>query len=110
MRPLLRELVVLEDRVHRTLRLARATADALFGIDVELNLLAEFRAKALLALLVANLANLLERRGTVNAVHRTDIHACGVAHTLARLGNHIDHGSTCTVGGTVRAAPGLPHA
>ena len=57
-----------EDRLHRALGLARATVDALVGVDVELIL------------------------SLVDAVDRTYLDATGVLRVDARLGDDVCHG------------------
>src|SRR5262245_62917655 len=65
--PLIRGLVLGEDRLDRADRLAGAAVDALLGVDVQ------------------HLVTL------VNAVNRADLHAGLVLHADARLGNDVGH-------------------
>src|SRR5262249_47047224 len=65
--PLLRGLVLGEDRLDRAHRLAGAAVDALLGVDVE------------------------HRLPLVDAVNRAHLHAGLVFHADARLGNDIGH-------------------
>ena len=69
-RPLGRQRLLGEDRVHRALGLARAAVDALVRIDEQL---------PIGAFLV------------VDAIDRTDGHARDVEHVDARLGDHVGH-------------------
>src|SRR5215470_18020240 len=65
--PLIGNLVLREDRLHRTHRLARAAVDALVGVDVQHVL------------------------PLVDAVDRTDLHTRLVLDVDARLSDHVRH-------------------
>src|SRR5450759_5434846 len=72
--PLLGHVVLVEDRLDRAHRLARATVHALVGLDVQ-------RPLAL-----------------VDAVHRTLVDASLVLDVDARLGDHVRHGHSLQTG------------
>src|SRR5262249_49345637 len=73
--PLVGELVLGEDRIHRTGLDASIAVDALFGIDKELLHIGE--------------AGLVFSR--VNAIDRADLHAREVLQIDAWFGDHIGH-------------------
>jgi len=65
--PLLRNFILRKDRIHRTFRLAETAVDALIGMDIEHPL------------------------PLIDAVYRTDFHACLILHINARFANDIRH-------------------
>jgi len=65
--PLVGHGALMEDRVHRALRLAGATLDAFVRVDV------------------------VHVRGFVNTRDRADVHAAGVLLADARLDNDVRH-------------------
>ena len=75
MLPLVRQLILGEDRVHRTGLDASVAVDALFGVDVELVHVGE--------------ARLVFCR--MNAVDRADLNAGEVLEVDAWFGDHIGH-------------------
>jgi hypothetical protein len=75
--PLLRQLIVGEDRIDRAHLDAGVAVDALLGVDEQL----------------AHIGETGLILGRVNAVNRTNLDAREVLHVDARLGDHIGHSS-----------------
>ena len=73
--PLLREIVLREDRLNRASRLTRATIDALVWVNIK-------QLRGLKCRLVF---------ARVNAVYRTDVHACRVLGPYTGFSDNVRH-------------------
>ena len=90
--PLVRDSVIFKDRADRTLGLTRAAGDALYRVDVELNLVAVLRLERLFTPFAAHSPQLLQRSRSVDAVDGADVYARSVTDAFTGLSDDIDHG------------------
>src|SRR5690625_3803613 len=89
--PFFGDFIFFEDGLYRALGLACTTADALFGVDVELHTGSVFFYQGFFAALVAHGAQLFDVHCRVDTVNRADVDTRGITDATAWIGDYINH-------------------